>query len=54
LGLPLVQALVEGNYDRGLLSLTESIYAYCVISNTPHPSLQEWKKELDAEAARMA
>lgn len=53
-GLPLVQAMVEGNYDRGLLSLTESIYACCVISNTPHLSLQEWKKELDAETAQLA
>ncbi|GJM70619.1 hypothetical protein HMSSN036_28350 [Paenibacillus macerans] len=53
-GLPLVQAMVEGGYDRGLLSLTESIYGYCVISNTPHPSLPQWKKELDMEEARLA
>ncbi|MBD2870794.1 SEC-C metal-binding domain-containing protein [Paenibacillus arenilitoris] len=52
--IPLVQAMVEGDYDRGLLNLTESIYAYCVISNTPHPSLSQWKKELDEEEARLA
>lgn len=53
-GLPIVQAMLEGDYDRGLLNLTESIYAYCVISDTPHPSLHKWKKELDQEAARLA
>jgi hypothetical protein len=53
-GLPLVQAMVEGEYDDGYLNLTESRYAYCVISNTPHPSLSQWKKELDEEEARLA
>jgi hypothetical protein len=53
-GLPLVQAMVEGSYDRGYMNLTGSIYAYCVISNTPHPSLPQWKKELDEEEARLA
>ncbi|AIQ43340.1 SEC-C metal-binding domain-containing protein [Paenibacillus sp. FSL R5-0912] len=53
-GLPIVQAMLEGDYDRGLLNLTESIYAYCVISDTLHPSLQDWKKQLDQEEARLA
>ncbi|WP_168118532.1 SEC-C metal-binding domain-containing protein [Paenibacillus sp. HB172176] len=52
-GLPLVQAVVEGTYDEGLMNLTESIYAYCVISNTPHPSLSQWKEELEEEEARL-
>ncbi|WP_240353219.1 MULTISPECIES: SEC-C metal-binding domain-containing protein [Cohnella] len=53
-GLPLVQEMVEGDYERGLMNLTQSIYAYCIISNTPHPSLPQWKKELDREEARLA
>lgn len=53
-GLRLVQTMVEGKYDRGYMNLTESIYAYCVISNTPHPSLPQWKKELDEGEARLA
>ncbi|MDF2925815.1 MAG: hypothetical protein K0R57_4729 [Paenibacillaceae bacterium] len=54
-GLPLVQAMVEeGNFDSRYMNLTESIYAYCVISNTPHPLLSQWKKELEMEEARIA
>lgn len=54
-GLPLVQAMVEErNYDSQYMNLTESIYAYCVISNTPHPLLSRWKKELEQEEARLA
>ncbi|ASA26573.1 hypothetical protein B9T62_33060 [Paenibacillus donghaensis] len=53
-GLPLVEAMVEGDYDSGYLSLTKSIYAYCVISSTPHPSLPQWKKELDKEKVRLS
>ncbi|WP_222871043.1 SEC-C metal-binding domain-containing protein [Paenibacillus methanolicus] len=54
-GFPMVQTMVEaGNYERGLMNLTESIYTYCVISNTPHPSLSQWKQELNEEEARTA
>lgn len=53
-GFSLVQAMVEGNYDRGYMDLTRSVYAYCVISNTSHPSLSKWKKELDEEEKRLA
>ncbi|MGG1550324.1 SEC-C metal-binding domain-containing protein [Paenibacillus ferrarius] len=53
-GLPLVQTIVDGDYYQSYMNLTQSVYAYCVISNTPHPSLSQWKKELDKEEARLA
>jgi len=53
-GFPRVQAMVEEGYDRGYLSLTESLYAYCLISGTEHPSLPQWKREIEAEAQRLA
>lgn len=53
-GFPLVLAMIEEGYAVGILNLTESIYAYCVISDTPHPFLPKWKKELDELERRMA
>lgn len=53
-GLPLVEAMVEEGYDDGYLNLMESLYACCVISDIAHPSRPQWKKELEAEAARLA
>ncbi len=38
-GFSRVQAMVQEGYDEGYLSLTESLYAYCVISGTEHPLL---------------
>ncbi|WP_135553702.1 SEC-C metal-binding domain-containing protein [Paenibacillus cymbidii] len=53
-GFPLVLRMVEEGYDDGYLNLTKSLYAFCVISNTEHPLLPEWRSELEAEERRMA
>lgn len=53
-GLPLVEAMVEEDYDDGYLNLMESLYACCVISDIAHPSRPQWKRALEAEAARLA
>lgn len=53
-GFSRVQAMVEEGYDKGYLSLTESLYAYCVISGTEHPLLPKWRREVVAEAQRLA
>jgi|GEM_PF-3500373 len=53
-GFSRVQSMVEEGYDRGHLSLTNSLYAYCVISGTEPPLLPKWKREIEAEAQRLA
>jgi len=53
-GFPLVLRMVEEGYADGYLNLTQSLYAFCVISNTEHPLLPEWKRELEAEERRLA
>lgn len=53
-GSTLVQEMVDEGYDGGYLNLTQSFYAYCVISNTDHPKLHHWKLEFEAEERRLA
>lgn len=53
-GFPLVLRMVEEGYDEGHLNLTQSLYAFCVISNTEHPLLPEWRSEIEAEERRQA
>ncbi|WP_238652166.1 SEC-C metal-binding domain-containing protein [Paenibacillus piscarius] len=53
-GIPLVQAMMEQGYDDGYLNLKESLYSCCIILGLAHPSLPQWKKELDAEEAQRA
>ncbi|WNS43501.1 SEC-C metal-binding domain-containing protein [Paenibacillus sp. MMS20-IR301] len=51
--LSVVETMMEEGYARELLNLTDSIYAYCVISGRSHPLLSDWKKELAVQERRM-
>jgi uncharacterized protein YecA (UPF0149 family) len=42
----------EGYYDRGMLSLEESLYATCVITGNELPEMEQWKKEIEREHSR--
>lgn len=49
-----VEHVLENGYDRRHLDLEESLYVYCVISNTDHPELQKWKKQIEEKLERQS
>jgi hypothetical protein len=53
-GIPIVKQYIDNDeYDRGMLSLEESLYATCVLANVDLPELAQWKMEIEAEQQRM-
>ncbi|MFC4767387.1 HEAT repeat domain-containing protein [Effusibacillus consociatus] len=48
-GIPFVEEMIDGGYDRSLLSSEESLYVNCTINGVDLPELETWRAQLDAE-----